>query len=165
MSNANITINGNITVNFSNPAPSELEAIIRELADAIIADEKAGSEESSDDGLIIALIVPDEIKTTAPFAECAAFIDEMENGCEFRVEGECFNLVFERKGLMTFFDEYYLVLPAFTRFHDEQDRPVSADREKLKALDDYIRENSTAFRFGDETVAALRLEGEFVEGV
>ena len=68
MSNANITINGNITVNFSNPAPSELEAIIRELADAIIADEKAGSEESSDDGLIIALIVPDEIKTTAPFA-------------------------------------------------------------------------------------------------
>ena len=66
---------------------------------------------------------------------------------------------------MTFFDEYYLVLPAFTLFHDEQDRPVSADREKLKALDDYIRENSTAFRFGDETVAALRLEGEFVEGV
>lgn len=29
----------------------------------------------------------------------------------------------------------------------------------------YIRENITEFRFGDETVAALRLEGEFVEGV
>lgn len=165
MSNVNITINGNITVNFGNPIPSELEAVIRELAETIIEDENAGSEENSDNGFTIALIAPDEIKTVTTFAECADFIDEMENGCEFRVEGECFNLVFERKGLMTFFDEYHLVIPAFTLFHDEQDRPVSADRDSLKALDDYIRENSTEFRFGAETVAALRLEGEFVEGV
>ena len=165
MSNVNITINGDITVSFGNPAPSELEVVIRELADAIIEDVNAGSEENSDNGFAIALISPDEIRSAATFAECADFIDEMENGCEFHIEGECFNLVFERKGLMTFFDEYYLVIPAFTLFHDEQDRPVSADRENLKTLDNYIRENSTEFRFGDETVAALRLEGEFVEGV
>ena len=165
MSNANITINGDITVNFGNPIPSELEAVIRELAETIIKDENAGSEENHDNGFTIAVIVPDEIKTVTTFAECADFIDEMENGCEFYVEGECFNLFFERKGLMTFCNKYYLVLQAFTLFHDEQDRPVSADRENLKALDDYIRENSTEFRFGDETVAALRLEGEFVEGV
>lgn len=158
MSNVNITINGNITVNFGNPIPSELEAVIRELAEAII-------EEDGDDGFTIAVIVPNEIKTVTTFAECADFIDEMENGCEFHVEGECFNLFFERKGLMTFFDEYYLVIPAFALFHDEQDRPISADMENLKALDDYIRKNSTEFHFGDETVAALRLEGEFVEGI
>ena len=165
MSNANITINGNITVNFSNPAPSELEAIIRELADAIIEDEKAGSEETGDDGFTIAVIVPNEIKTVTTFAECADFIDVMENGCEFHVENECFNLVFERKGLVTCFDENYLVIPAFALFHDEQTRAVSGNSEMLNALDDYIRENITEFRFGDETVAALRLEGEFVEGV
>ena len=165
MSNVNITINGDITVSFGNPAPSELEAVIRELAEVIIEEEIAGSDESGDNGFTIAFIVPNEIKTVTTFAECADFIDEMENGCEFYVESECFNLFFERKGLMTCFDENYLVIPAFTLFHDEQDRPVSADREKLKALDDYIRENSTEFRFGDETVAALRLEGEFVEGV
>ena len=165
MSNVNITINGNITVNFGNPIPSELEAVIRELEEVIFEEETAGSDESGDNGFTIAFIVPNEIKTVTTFAECADFIDEMENGCEFHIEGECFNLVFERKGLMTFFDEYYLVIPAFTLFHDEQDRPVSADRENLKTLDNYIRENSTEFRFGDETVAALRLEGEFVEGV
>ena len=159
MSNVNITINGDITVRVGNHAPSELEAVISELAEAII------EEENGDDKFTIALIVPNEIKTAATFAECADFIDEMENGCEFYVEGECFNLFFERKGLMTCFDENYLVIPAFTLFHDEQDRPVSADMENLKALDDYIRKNSSEFRFGDETVAALRLEGEFVEGI
>ena len=123
MSNVNITINGNITVNFGNPIPSELEAVIRELAETIIEDENAGSEGNRDKGFSIALITPDEIKTAVTFAECADFIDEMENGCEFRVKGECFNLFFERKGLMTFCNEYYLVIPAFTLFHDEQDRP------------------------------------------
>jgi hypothetical protein len=165
MSNVNITINGDITVNYGHLVPSELETVIRELANAIIEDENAGSEGNRDNGFSIALITPDEIKTAVTFAECADFIDEMENGCEFRVKGECFNLFFERKGLMTFCNEYYLVIPAFTLFHDEQDRPVSADRDSLKALDNYIRENSTKFCFGDETVATLRLEGEFVEGV
>ena len=165
MSNVNITINGDITVRVGNHAPSELEAVIRELAEVIFEEETAGSDESGDNGFTIAFIVPNEIKTVTTFAECADFIDEMENGCEFYVEGECFNLFFERKGLMTCFDENYLVIPAFTLFHDEQDRPVSANKESLKALDNYIRKNSTEIGFGDETVAALRLEGEFVEGV
>lgn len=159
MSNVNITINGDITVNCGNSLPSELEGVIRELAEAIIEDE------SGDDGFTIAVIVPNEIKTVTTFAECADFIDEMENGCEFHVEDECFNLVFERKGLVTCFDENYLVIPAFALFHDEQTRAVSGNSEMLNVLDDYIRENITELRFGDETVAALRLEGEIVEGV
>lgn len=165
MSNVNITINGDIIINGVKPVPCELESVIRELAEAVIEGESADFEESSDDGFTVAFIVPDEIKTLAPFEECADFIDEMENGYEFHVEGESFNLVFERKGLMTFFDEFYLVIPAFALFHDEQNKPVSADRDNLKALDDYIRENTTEFRFGDETIAALRLDGEIVERV
>lgn len=159
MRNINITINGEFIVNIGNPVPSELDAVIREFVDAIIEDENADSDENGDNGFTIAHIAPDEIKTAATFAECADFIDEMENGCEFCVKGECFNLVFEYKGLMAFFGEYYLVLPAFALFHDEQDRPVSADSEKFKALDNYIHENIAEFCFGDETVAAFRLEG------
>ena len=165
MSTVNITINGDIIINSGTHAPTELESVIKELAEAVIEGESANSEENRDDGFTVAFIVPDEIKTIALFEDCADFIDEMENGCEFQVEGEDFNLIFERKGLMTFFDECFLILPAFALFHDEQNRPVSANPEMLEALEDYIRENSTEFRFGDKVVVALRLEGEIIEGV
>lgn len=165
MSNVNITINGDIIINGCKPAPCELETIIRELAESIFEDEDTDTDDDGKNDFTVAVIVPDEIKTLAPFEDCADFIDEMENGCEFQVEGEDFNLIFERKGLMTFFDECFLILPAFALFHDEQNRPVSANSEMLEALEDYIRENSTEFRFGDKVVAALRLEGEIIEGV
>lgn len=86
----------------------------------------------------IALIYPDGIKNVDSYDEYSLIIDDMDESCEFSVKGESFNLVFERKGLITVDGASYLAVPAFALFHDSAMQPVSADAELLKELEDFL---------------------------
>lgn len=159
MSDLNITVNGDIILSGDNHVQSEIEAAINELVESVIEDTNTSSEATDKCNNTIAFILPEEIQFVVTYEECADIIDKMEKSCVFRVNGECFKLLFERKGLITLFDEDYLIAPAFAFFHDDKYKPASPDDEMLSALDDYILENRTEFRFGEEIVPALKLGG------
>ena len=104
MDNVNITLNGDIIINFDVDDFAGNEDFIEALASAICKAALCEDEDFGDDcedarsvvNTVIALIYPDGIKNVDSYDEYSPIIDDMDESCEFSVKGEPFNLVFER---------------------------------------------------------------------
>jgi len=173
MDNVNITLNGDIIINFDVDDFAGNEDFTEALASAICKAVLCEDEDFGDDcedacsvvNTAIALIYPDGIKNVDSYDEYSPIIDDMDESCEFSVKGEPFNLVFERKGLITVDGASYLAVPAFVLFHDSAMQPVSADAELLKELEDFLDCNRAAISFGRCDVEVIELEGGICAGV
>lgn len=168
----NVTINGDIIINIGIDAFAGSEDFIEALTDAICEAALKDEDDSEDctadcskGSTVIALICPEGLKGVSTYDEYRPMISGMDEACEFSVNGETFNLVFERKGLITVDGMTFLVAPAFVLFHDRTMKPVSADPELLARLENYLDCNRASISFGRADVEVIALEGGICEGV
>lgn len=97
------------------PAVRTLSAPNDAICEAALKDEDDSEDCTADcskGSTVIALICPEGPKGVSTYDEYRPMISGMDEACEFSVNGETFNLVFERKGLITV-DGMTLVAPAF----------------------------------------------------
>lgn len=173
MEHGNITINGDIIIHCEFDALADNEDFINALAEAICEASLRDEDDSEDTrsterttaNTAIALIYPEGLKQVRVYDEYSHMIDGMDESCEFVVKDEPFNLVFERKGMITVDEANYLAVPAFALFHDDAMKPVSADLKLLKELEDFLENNRATVSFGKTDVEVIALEGHFCEGV